>query len=109
MGRRGGRSMPVRSPRRRRQLAPVFERFPVVPRVKDLPRRAALELADDSVLGHEVDEPGRAAVADAERSLEQRARAAPLPDDDLDRGFVKLVAFLERSTPILTSGTAADL
>src|SRR5271166_4123121 len=45
--------------------ATVLERFPFVPRVEHFAGRAALVLADNAVLGHEVDESRSAAIADA--------------------------------------------
>ena len=51
-------------------FAAVLEGFPLFPVVKHLAGRAALEFADDAVFGHEVDEPGRPAVADSERPLQ---------------------------------------
>src|SRR5579863_5106381 len=91
------------------RITAVLERFPLIPRVEDLAGRAALELADDAVLGHEVDEPGCAAVADTERALEQRARTAALADDDFDGRLVQVVALLEGRTAVLAAGSAADL
>ena len=85
-------------------LAAVLEGFPLFPGVEDFAGRAALEFADDAVFGHEVDEPGRPAVADAEGALEQRARAASLADHDLDRRLVELVALLERGAAVLAAG-----
>ena len=52
----------------------------------------AVVLADDAVFGHEVDQPGGAAVADAQRPLQQRDAAAAFADHDVDGRFVQLVA-----------------
>ena len=52
----------------------------------------AVVLADDAVFGHEVDQPRRAAVADAQRPLQQRDAAAAFADDDVDRRLVQFVA-----------------
>ena len=49
--------------------------------------------ADDSVLGHEVDEPSGATVADPQGALEQRATAATLADHHIDGRLVEFVAF----------------
>src|SRR5208337_5682920 len=91
-----------------RQHRAVLERLPFLPRVKDLARLALLELADDAVFGHEVDQPRGAAVADAQGTLQERARAAALADHDLDGRLVELVALLQPGTPVL-AGSAADL
>ena len=44
------------SRRRISRVIPVLERFPLVPTVKNLSGRSALELADDPVFGREVQE-----------------------------------------------------
>ena len=100
-----GSATPAEALRRRAGgLAAVLEGFPVLPRVEDFAGRAALELADDAVLGHEVDQPGGAAVADAQGALQERARAAALADDDLDGGLVQLVSLLQRRAAVLAPG-----
>ena len=69
-------------------------RFPIFDRDHHFAGLRAVVLADDAVLGHEVDQPRRPAVADAQRPLQQRHAAAPLADHDVDRRFVQLVAVL---------------
>src|SRR4051812_38441140 len=54
----------TRSRRRFGGLAAILHGLPFLPAIEDLACRAALELADDAILGHEVDEPGRATVPD---------------------------------------------
>ena len=77
-------------------LVAVLQGFPFFPVIQDFAGGAGLELADDAVLGHEVDQAGGAAVADPEGPLEEGGRApTALADDDLDGGLVELVAGLE--------------
>src|SRR4051812_32256196 len=97
------------SRRRARRLAAILERLPVLPGVEDFAGRAALEFADDAVLGHEVDQAGGAAVADAQGALQERAGAAALADDDLNGRLVQLVALLQGRAPVLAPRTAVDL
>src|SRR5437879_1331303 len=87
----------------------VLEGFPLLPGVEDLAGRAALVLADDPVLGHEVDQPGGAAVADPQGSLEERAGAPALADHDLDGRLVEFIALFQRGTAVLAPGAAAHL
>src|SRR5262245_16169112 len=61
-----------------------LELLPFLQRVLHLASVAAVVGADDAVLGHPVDHPRRAAVADAEGALQQGDAAAAFADDDLD-------------------------
>src|SRR5690349_14317707 len=77
--------------------------------IEHLSRRAALELAHDAVFGHEVNQPRRAAVTDAQSPLEERARPALFANDDLDGRFIKLVALAQPCPALLSARAAADL
>src|SRR5262249_4032345 len=77
--------------------------LPVFPGVQPLARGAALELADDAVLGHEVDQAGGAAVADPQGALEERGGTSALADDDLDGRLVQFVALLQRLALVLAT------
>src|SRR5262249_45612158 len=68
--------------RRRPQLLPVIRL------VQHFAGVTAVVGTDDAVFGHVVDEAGGAAVADAERALQQRDAAAAFADDDFDSRFV---------------------
>ena len=49
----------------------------------------------DAILGHEDDQPGRPAVADAKRPLQQRYAAPPLANHDIDRRLVRVETVIE--------------
>src|SRR6185437_4542731 len=87
--------------RLRKPRAAVLEILPLFPGVENLTGCTVLELADDAVFGHEVDQAGGAAVTDAQCPLKQRARTSPFSDDDLDGCLVKLVALFERLAALL--------
>lgn len=70
----------------------ALDGFPLLGGKKYFPRLRAVELADDAVFGHVVDEPGGATVADAQCPLQQAGAAATLADDDVDRLIVQIVA-----------------
>src|SRR6516162_9078773 len=83
-----------------RCLRRLLERFPLLKGVLHLAGVAAVVGADDAVLRHPVDHACGAAVADAERALEQRHAASAFADDDLDGLLIKRIAlahFVERS------------
>src|SRR5262249_30051841 len=56
---------------------------------------AAVVMAHDAVLGHVVDEAGRLAVADPERSLQQRYAPAALAHDHFHGLLVERIARLD--------------
>ena len=70
---------------------------------------APLVLADDAVFGHEIDQPGPAAVADAEGPLQERDAAAALADDHLDGRLVELVLVLAAAGRLGVGLTAGGL
>ena len=67
---------------------------PLVHREQHLAGLRAGILADHAILRHEVDQPGTAAIAHAQRPLQQRHAAAALADHHLDGGLVHFVAVL---------------
>src|SRR5262249_27441613 len=71
--------------------------------------RAAVVHADDAILGHEVDQPGRAAVADAEPALQARDAAAWLADPPLDRLLVHRIALAELFEQVATATARGEL
>src|SRR5262245_2036563 len=73
----------------------LAHRLPLSDRNQYLPSLGAVVLADDLILRHEVDQPRRAAIPNAERPLQQRYAAAPLANHHIDRLLVQLVAMLE--------------
>src|ERR671934_2125529 len=95
--RSGGK--PPREGRDRRasvQTARLLHLLPLLRRVKYLAGLAAVVVPDDAVLRHEVDQPRRPPVADAQRPLEQRDTPPSLADNHLDRRLVQLVAGTQR-------------
>src|SRR5262249_55359489 len=76
---------------RRQSLHPL----PVGQGDEDVAGLAAVVLTHDAVFGHEVDQPGGAAVADAQSPLQERDAAAAFADDQIDRGLVQIVALLQ--------------
>src|SRR6185503_4077342 len=79
--------------------------FPLIDSDHDLAHLAAAVRTDDDALGHDVDEPRRARVADAERAL-QEARGAALALEDHAHGFVEHLVLFARALAAAFGGGA---
>ena len=81
-----------RGGRQGRLAAAAGHLLPLLDGHEDFAGLRAVVGADDAVLGHEVDQPGGPAVADAQRPLQERNAAAALADHHVDGRLVELVA-----------------
>src|SRR6266496_1417295 len=85
--RNGGLIMHSLEISRPRRLSALLELHPFFRCVQHLAGAGAVVGADDAVFRHEVDQPRRAAIADAERPLQKRHAAAAFAHDNLNRLF----------------------
>ena len=96
-----------RTLRRRRSVglhAPAAHRGPLLQADNYVARLGAVVGSHDPVLGHEINEPGGAAVTDAQRTLQERNAASTLADHDVHSRLIELVAAARRRSALRGGG-----